>query len=156
MKKLRKSISHMNLYADGTLVVVCTDRVRGLSINYVDVYEKYAEASFSVGRVHFSNGGAFRVLKDSLVRVSEPSVRNGSENTRNAGLAIGGVTIENKFGYLHFARVADLLTPDIDYCKDGYDVTFEQIVANGNWANYQIRKVFRARKNKEDAYAATA
>lgn len=123
-----------------------------LKQEYVDIHEEYCKTRFDKGRIIFHDTchyAYYDLAKGSTITATEPSLKSGSQRTKELGLLVGHVSITLKNGKdLYLNSIENVLSSNVFYQTDQYstlDISFEEFQNKKEWACYQIRKCFPKR-----------
>lgn len=136
------------LFPDGHAVQVFEkhDPDAGL-VQFVEVHERFTAARLDfTGRIIFGrhNGGLADVVRRLAtgIRATAPSVDQGSEATRKAGIYLGTLTVETKGGAIYFHEFPALLSGEYTYQPGAtYAEKFNPDMSS--WADHRVAKVHR-------------
>lgn len=119
--KLPKTAKCAYLYADGHAVIIHQEHhPKAGEVEWVEIYEKLDISCGFEGRLVLHHPSYDKrvelILNAYRVCASEPSVNNGSENTKRRDIRVGSISIEFKDGKsLHWSTIPDLLSDGITY-----------------------------------------
>lgn len=148
--KLLKTAHCGYIYADGHAVILHESKhPQAGTVQWVEIFEKLDTHCNFEGRIVFHHPHYDRKLRLALeayaLRVSKPSLENGSENTRHLGLRIGTFTVEFKDGaHLWWNLMPDVLSDGLTYQPDHFEAFNPEWVAGcSHWWDKRIHTIHR-------------
>ena len=147
---MSKTLQVAYLYADGHTVEVWEkeDKDAG-TVEWIEIREAYAKPSFQTGRVIFSHPEwypLYDLIKGKRVDATVPSLKQGSDNTRQQGFQVGNLVVHFPKGKtLYFKEIPGLISGDYTYQPDASEAFDEVRDREGlRWGDTTVRKVHRA------------
>ena len=148
---MKKTRNCLYLYADGH-AVECFEKEDNDAgtVEFVEITEQYAKpgACCFKGRLIFSRYGgqllAEIIRQVDYIHAQAPAVENGSENTRAAGIAVGGISLESKKGSLHIATFPGMIGGPFVYQPDCGE-NFSDVAEKRIWAGQRVARVHRVK-----------
>ncbi len=148
--KIAKTAYVAYLYEDRHAVILHREHhAKAGDVEWAEIFEQLDTACQFDGRIVFHD--AKRDLRFKLaceayeVCASEPSIENGSENTKRKSLEFCSFTIRNKDGSeLYWLRLPGLISDGLTYqpdCKEAFNPEWGNSVYF--WGNSRIDKVWR-------------
>ena len=143
----KKKLTHAYLYAAGHAVLCYEKRDKDAGeVQWCEIHQKWTEAQLSFeGRITFGRGSSPELLRmckrAQRIEAKEASTKNGSDNTKEAGIAVGGLTFT--FGdysdYLHLSSFPNLISAPWTYQPDVGECVPSEFASQ--WGNLRVAKV---------------
>lgn len=133
------------LYADGhaALIYGKHDKDAG-QIHFVHLHQTLGPRCLFKGRIVFHNTGFMNILKIArAVHAVEPSIENGSDRTRQLGIAVGSIGFTFDTGseqsQFYISLLPDILSNGLKYQPDMTEL-WDEANCRVMWNDYHIAK----------------